>query len=86
MNSDTRPTVEEIAKEVGVVVPCSGCGNYDVDAGDSEAEKMLYAQATNLWKDGDRAFRSMSREEVVTLVKTVLTEAPFRCPSCDNPS
>ncbi len=47
---------------------------------------MLYAQATNLWEDGDRAFRSMSREEVVTLVKTVLTEAPFRCPSCDNPS
>ena len=86
MNSDTKLTVEELTKDVGAVVPCSRSGNCDVDAGDSEAEKMLYARATNLWKDGDRTFRNMSREDVVSFVKIVLDEAPFHCPGCHNPN
>lgn len=38
----------------------------------AETESEVYAQATNAWKYGDRAFRSMSREEVVSLVKRKL--------------
>ncbi len=86
MNSDTRLTVEEIAKEVGAVVPCQGCGNYDIYADDPDADGMAYARATNYWNDQDRAFRGMTREEVMRVVKAVLSSASYDCPSCANPN
>ena len=50
MNSDTKLTVEELTKDVGAVVPCSRSGNCDVDAGDSEAEKMLMPELPTFGK------------------------------------
>lgn len=38
----------------------------------AETESEVYAQATNAWKEEDRAFRGMSREEVMSLVKRKL--------------
>ena len=40
---------------------------------DAATESDVYARATNAWKAGDRAFRSMSREEVMRLVKKKLS-------------
>ena len=80
MNSDSYETAEQLAKESGAIKGCSLCGG-DLYAEDGEADQMTYARATNAWKAGDRGFRSMSRQEVVDLVKSVLDDAPITC-SC----
>ena len=80
MNSDTYETAEQLARESGAIKPCSICGG-DLYAEDSEADQMTYARATNAWKARVRGFRSMSREEVVELVRSVLIDAPITC-SC----
>ena len=80
MNSDTYETAEQLAKESRAIIPCPICGN-DLYAEDGEADQMTYARATAAWKAGDRGFRSMSREEVMHLVKGVLEDAPTTC-SC----
>jgi hypothetical protein len=43
---------------------------------------MAYAMATNALKDGDRGFRAMQREEVLSLIKNALDRAPYNCPKC----
>ena len=82
MNSDTIETAEQLARDAGAIVPCPVCLGYDVRAYDDDADRMTYAQATNAWKDGDRGFRNMSREEVLSVVKSVLDSALIKCPSC----
>ena len=82
MNSDTTETAVQFAKDAGAIVQCADCHGYDVRAYDDDAESMAYAQATNAWKDGVRGFRGMSREEVVSVVKSVLDDALIECPSC----
>jgi hypothetical protein len=56
-------------------VKCSGCGEYDISAGDDAAERNAYARATNAWKAGERGFRGMSREEVMETVKSAFQDA-----------
>lgn len=80
MNSDTCETAEQLAREAGAIKPCSICGD-DLHAEDGKADQMTYARATNAWKSGVRGFRSMPREEVMDLVKSVLDDAPITC-SC----
>jgi hypothetical protein len=80
MNSETRPTLEEYAKEAGAIIMCPSCHSNEISAGDSAAESMAYAMATNAWKRGE--FRMDSREEIMDLMKSVLTDANIKCPSC----
>lgn len=82
MNSDTRETAEQCAKEAGAIISCPVCGNHDVLADDDEAERNAYARATNELKAGVRGFRGMEREEVMAIVKSVLNDANIECPSC----
>jgi hypothetical protein len=53
-------------------------------AGDQDAEKMAYGMATNAWKEGERGFRDMERDEVVAHVERGLIHASSNCPSCDR--
>ena len=82
MNSDTTETAAQYAKDAGAIKPCPVCHGHDIRAYDDDADRMTYAQATNAWKDGDRGFRGMSREEVIGIVKSVLDDALIKCPSC----
>jgi hypothetical protein len=82
VNAHVQIALEEIAKKTGAIVPCELCGNFDVIADDDDAEGMAYAMATNEWKRG--AFRSTSLEEVCSLMKAVLRNANYRCPSCER--
>ena len=82
MNAHVQIALEEIAKKAGAVVPCEICENYDVIADDDEAEAKAYAMAANEWKGG--AFRTTSLEEVRSLMKAVLRNANYRCPSCER--
>jgi hypothetical protein len=82
MNSETQILVDEILAKSGVVEKCSICGNYMVATEDGDAEKMAYGMATNQWKDGERGFRGMEREEVTALVNRGIAHAPSKCPSC----
>ena len=82
MNSDTAETAEQIAKDADAIVKCWACGSYYVYADDSEADRIAYAQATEAWKSGGRGFRTMSREEVMDIVKSVLDDAFVDCPGC----
>ena len=50
MNSETRMTIEEMAKTAGAIVSCPTCFGYDVRAANDDADRMAYAQATNAWK------------------------------------
>ena len=50
MNSETRMTIEKMAKTAGAIVSCPTCFGYDVRAADDDADRMAYAQATNAWK------------------------------------
>lgn len=84
MNSDTKLVVQEMTEDEGAVTKCSGCGGYDIDASDDEANQRVYARITTLWKDGHHAFAGMSRKEVVAVVTEVLQELPSNCPSCSN--
>jgi hypothetical protein len=52
-------------------------------AEDDDAEKMAYAMATTAWKDGERGFRGMEREEVMDMIKQALIRTPSKCPSCN---
>jgi hypothetical protein len=80
MNSETRSTLEEYAKRAGVVVMCPRCHSNEILASDPEAESMAYGMATNGWKHGE--FRADSREEIMSLMKEVLSGANIRCPFC----
>lgn len=84
MNSDTQETAEECAKDAGAIIQCPSCHGYDISAHDPEAESRAYAIATVAWKDGTRGFRNMSREEVVSVLKSALDSANINCPSCGN--
>lgn len=84
-NSDTRETAEECAKAAGAIVSCPECGCYDIGADDEDANKMAYAMATNQWKDEVRGFRGMSREEVMSVIKSVIDDANDECPGCHPP-
>ena len=80
MNSETRPTLEDYAKQAGAIVTCATCHTYEVYAGDSDADSKAYAIATNAWKDGE--FRMDSREEIMEQMQSVLSDANHKCPSC----
>jgi len=82
INSDTEILIDEILAKSGAVEKCSICGSYMIATEDGDAEKMAYGMATNAWKDGDRGFRGMEREEVITLVNRAIVHAPSECPSC----
>ena len=82
MNSDTEILISEILAKSVALTKCQICGNYMILADDDDAEKMAYGMATNAWKDGERGFRGMEREEVMRLVKRALVSAPSKCPSC----
>lgn len=84
MNSDTEILVSEILEKSGAVSKCSSCHSYMILAYDEDAEKMAYGMATNAWKDGERGFRGMEREEVVALIKQALIQALSKCPSCEG--
>lgn len=83
VNSDTMETAIECCKEAGAIVKCPNCGEYDISAGDNTAERNAYARATNAWKMGVRGFRGMTREEVISEVKSALEDAG-RCPRCST--
>ena len=62
MNSDTELTIREFAEELGIT-----------DAGDDTS--MLYAQVTNAWRAGNRAFRGFSSaKELHHVVAEVLKQ------------
>ena len=84
MNSDTDILIEEIIIKSGAVTKCSRCGNFLLDAYDDDAEKVAYGMATNAWKDGQRGFRGMEREEVVAKMEQALKRTRSKCPSCDR--
>lgn len=81
MNSDTMETAVQCCKDAGAMVKCSGCGEYDVSAGDGAAERNAYGRAHNVWEAGAPGFRGMSREEVMRAVKSALQDAG-ECPRC----
>jgi len=81
VNSDTMETAVQCCKDAGAIVKCSGCGEYDVSAGDDAAERNAYARATNASRADVRGFRGMSREEVMDAVKSALQDAG-NCPRC----
>ena len=80
MNSETRETVEEYAKQAEAIVRCPVCGNYDIYAEDEEADKRAYGAVTNAWKAGQ--FGGDSREDIVRVMEGVLRDANEVCPSC----
>ena len=82
MNSETVPTLEEYAKQAGAITLCPGCHANEVLARDSSAKSMAYAMATNALKRGE--FRMDSREEIMEMMKSVLTDANRKCPSCGS--
>ena len=82
MNSETRSTLEEYAKQAGEIIDCRICPSFEVSSGDTDAESKAYAIATNAWKSGE--FRMDSREEIMELMKSVLMDANHRCPTCDR--
>jgi len=84
MNSDTMELASQIIKDAGVVLPCPACMSNDVYAGDEEAERKAYAMATNALKEGERGFRGMTLEEVRGIIKSAITSANEKCPSCDR--
>lgn len=78
-NSDTYETAEQCLKDAGAIEICPACRGHNVLTGDGEAERNAYARATGLWKDQARGFRTMEREEVMAVVKSVLDDTPSRC-------
>ena len=84
MNSDTDNLVQEILVKAKAIAKCpNGCGTM-LDQEDGDAESVAYGMATNAWKQRDRGFRDMEREDVVALVKRALTHTPSTCPSCNR--
>jgi hypothetical protein len=82
MNSDTDILVDEILAKSGARTKCPICQNSMVLAEDADAEKMAYRMATNAWKDDERGFCGMEREEVMDMIKQALIRTPSKCPSC----
>jgi hypothetical protein len=82
LNSDTEILVEQILAESGAVADCPVCHGSKLRTGDDEAESRAYALATNAWKDGQRGFRNMEREEVVSMVKRALLRTGSTCREC----
>jgi hypothetical protein len=82
LNSDTEILVEQILAEAGAVTDCPVCHGSKLRTGDDEAEARAYAIATNAWKDRERGFRNMEREEVVSIIKQALLRARSTCPEC----
>jgi hypothetical protein len=82
MNSDTEILVEQILAESGAVADCPVCHGPKLRTGDDEAESRAYAIATNAQKDGERGFRNMEREEVVSVVRQALLRMYSTCPEC----
>ena len=82
MNSETRPTLEEYAKQAGAIIDCPSCRSNEIASGDSDAGAKAYAIATNAWKRGE--FRMDDREEIMDLMKSVLMNANQRCPFCND--
>jgi hypothetical protein len=82
MNSDTEISVEQILVESGAVAYCPVCYGSKLRIGDDEAESRAYAIATNAQKDGERGFRNMERQEVVSVVRRALLRAYSTCPVC----
>lgn len=72
--------LEELVKEVGLVVMCPSCHGYEVRAFDESGERMAYARATELWKSG--SFGRMEREQVIRLVEDQINAYPHECPAC----
>lgn len=83
MNSDTEILVAEILAKSGTVRKCPICQGFMIAADDKDAEGAAYGMATNAWNSGERGFRSMEREEVLSAIKTALIHAPSTCPSCN---
>ena len=83
MNSDTRETATDLAKQAGAIIQCPICFEYEVSAGDEAAHKKAYALATNAWKSEVRGFRGMDRQQVVDLMQTTLDGAAD-CPRCSH--
>lgn len=82
MNSHTKETVENCARQAGAVEPCSlGC-DYHVYAFDEEADRRTYALATNAWKAVDSGFRGMTLDQVRSVVKQFLESSSDQCPNC----
>ncbi len=84
MNSDTEILVAEILAESGAVEECQSCFGFMIRTDDDDAEKRAYGMATNEWKSGERGFRSMEREEVVTMIRRALAATPSKCPNCNR--
>jgi hypothetical protein len=80
MNAHMAVQLEEIARQAEAIIPCEICRSNYIIADDSDAESKAYAMATNAWMDGD--FRSAPLEEVRQVMKSVLSSANHRCPSC----
>lgn len=74
--------MRECLRQAGAIVDCSSWSNYEISAEDENAERQAYAIATNAWKDQERGFQGMTREEVIAAVKAELAGALTICPSC----
>jgi hypothetical protein len=84
MNSDTEILVAEILAKSGATEKCSICHDFMISVDDEDAEKTAYGMATNAWKDRERGFRNMEREEVISVIKKALAQTPSRCPTCNK--
>ncbi len=81
MNSAAQEAAERCARDAGALVSCPGCHEYLVSAKDEKANRQTYALAVDAWLTGQRGFSSMTREEVMGVVKSVLEDADD-CPRC----
>lgn len=82
MNCDTDPLVADILMKAGAIENCRFCYDWWISAEDEDAKEMAYGMATNAWKDNERGFRGMEREEVLSLIKGALARTPVGCPRC----
>ena len=62
--------------------PCELHDDILLSAGDSKAEELAYAIATNMAKDKWGTLEK--REYVLDTLKTQLAEAPIDCPLCER--
>jgi hypothetical protein len=84
MNGDTEILVQQILAESGAVAKCPICHDFTIRSYDDDAEKRAYAMATNAWNDGDRGFRRMEREEVMSMIQKALIHTPSKCHGCNG--
>jgi hypothetical protein len=82
MNDDTAETILRYARDAGAVIKCTSCGEYEVSAGNADADRMVYAQVTNAWKLGN--FGPLAtRQEMMSVTKSVLQDVGD-CPRCSR--